>query len=94
MMTKATNSENEPRATVRNVPPPRLFLFRIFICSFLLLLKLFFTPGYYNFDNGNHTQAMETRARKPEEMAMPETMQEPPQNAKTQQGRRATTRGR
>jgi len=67
-----------------------LFLFRIFFSvsfvPFLLLLKLFFTPGYYDFDDGNHTQATETRARKPEEMATPETMQEPPQNAKTQQG--------
>jgi hypothetical protein len=64
-----------------------VFFFVSFIRFFLLLLKLFFTPGYYDFNNGNcHTQVTETTARTPEEMATPEMMQEPPQNAKTQPG--------
>ena len=69
------------------------YFFSVSYVPFLLLLKLFFTPGYYIFDDRNHTQATEMRVRKHEEMAMPETMQEPPQNAKTQQGQQAMMRG-
>ena len=96
-MTKATNSKNKSHEQWWGMCPLPICFFFIFVSisfiPFLLLLKLLFTPGCYDFNIGKHTQAMETRARKPEEMAMPKTMQEPPHNTKTQQGQWAMTRG-
>lgn len=68
-MTKATNSKNKSHKQRWGMCPFPICFFFIFFCLFHLFLFFFYsncclTLGYYNFDNGNHTQAMEMRARK------------------------------